>query len=315
MPEFKIQWIMKIFISILFFQLFSVFVISQEWIVPADKQGRLSTFVFNDSIRKTGMQLYNLNCITCHGTPGKGNFQRLVPPPGDPATEKIQRNSDGEIFYKVTTGRGQMPSFKNALSTKEIWNIISYIRSFNPSYVQSVMPEITSTAYPGAIIGISLLLSSNKDSVLMKVSAINGNAVVPVSGAGVKLFVKRTFGLLPLDEEKTTDAKGIANFGIPPGLPADTVGNIRVSARFTDEDKFGSAGKDTILQAGVKLIPVSLVKQRAMWNVLRKAPLWILLVYGLGVLLVWGFILLVLLKLRDIYIIGDYINHENIHEK
>jgi len=306
---------MKIIISILFFQLFSVFVISQEWLVPADKRGRLSTFEFNDSIRKAGMQLYNLNCISCHGTPGKGNFQRLVPPPGDPATEKIQNNSDGEIFYKVTTGRGQMPSFKNTVSNRDIWNIISYIRSYNPSYAQSVMPEITSAAYPGAIIGISLRLSPGKESVIMKVSAINGNAVVPVKDAGVKLFVKRTFGLLLLDEEKTTDEEGIANFSIPPGLPGDTVGNIRVSARFSDEDKFGTTSKDTVLQAGVKVIPVSLVKERAMWNVVRKAPLWILLTYGLGVIIVWGFIFLVLLKLRDIFIIGEHIQHENRNEE
>src|SRR5512145_3067834 len=73
---------------------------SQEWVVPSDRQGKLSPFAFNDSIEKAGLQLYNLNCMSCHGSPGKGNFQQLIPPPGDPATEKIQHNRDGEIFFK-----------------------------------------------------------------------------------------------------------------------------------------------------------------------------------------------------------------------
>ncbi len=284
---------------------------SQEWSVPPDRQGRLSTFAFNDSIEKAGLQLYNLNCMSCHGTPGKGNYQRLTPLPGDPATEKIQRNRDGEIFFKVMEGRGQMPSFKNTLSNRDIWTVIAYIRSFNAGYVQAVMPEITSGAYPGALIAISLILAPEKESVIMKVSAIKDNSAVPVVGAGVKLFVRRTFGMLPLDEEKITDDNGMATFGIPPGLPGDTTGKIQVSARFTDEDKFGTATKDTVLQARMKVVPVSLVKDRAMWNTLRKAPWWILLSYGLGVILVWGFIIVVMLKLRDIFIIGEYAEKQN----
>jgi len=298
----------KILSSLLLFQILAGLLIAQEWTVPADKKGRLSPFPFSDSIRKAGLQLYSLNCMSCHGTPGKGNFQALVPPPGDPATDKIQHNADGELFYKVSEGRGQMPSFKNTLASKDIRTIVSYIRSFNPAYVQSVMPEITSGAYSGAVIALSLLLNPSRDSVMLKASAIRGNSVVPVTGAGVKLFVRRTFGLLPLDEEKTTNDQGMAFFPVPSDLPGDTAGKIQVSARFTDEDQFGPVSKDTLLQVGLRIEPVSLVKDRAMWNVVRKAPWWIILTYSLGVLVVWGFILLVLLKLRDIYIIGEHID-------
>ena len=56
--------------------------------------------------------------------------------------------------------------------------------------------------------------------------------------------------------------------------------------------------------AGVVTVPVSLTAKRAMWNTVRKAPVWVILAYGLGVLAVWGFILLVMLKLRDIFTVG-----------
>jgi len=277
---------------------------AQEWIVPADKKGKLSTFPFDDASRKAGEKLYSVNCMSCHGTPGKANFLNLVPPPGDPATEKIQKNADGEIFYKLSTGRGQMPSFRSVLSTNEIWQVVSFIRSFNSSYKQEVMAVITSKAYPGAEIKLALVFSRADSTLQLRASAVSEKGVVPVTGAEMRLFVQRYFGHLPVDEPKTTNENGIATFHVPGDLPGDTAGNLMLMARFTDEDSFGSESKDTILSAGAKTIPVSLVAERAMWNNVRKAPVWIILAYGLGLLSAWGFIMLVLMKIRDIYIIG-----------
>jgi hypothetical protein len=300
---------MKKILAILFILLSASSVFSQDWLVPADKKGKLSPFSFTDETRKAGETLYNLNCKSCHGTPGMGNFQAtLKPQPADPATDKIQHNLDGEIFYKVTIGRGPMPSFKNSLSSNDIWNIISFLRKFNKTYVQSVMPLIRSSAYPGAEIIVRLLTGPSSDEITMKVIAVSEKTTVPVSGAGVKLFVKRYFGRMMIDEEQTTGSNGVAVFKVPTGLPGDSAGNIHVTAMFTDEDAFGSAGRDTVLKAGTKVVPVSLTQNRAMWNVVRKAPVWIILTYTLGVLGVWGFIVIIMLKLRDIFIIGEHVS-------
>jgi hypothetical protein len=295
-------------IIIIILQLSSLSLIAQEWVVPEDKRGKLSPFIFKEETRKAGERLYTINCMSCHGTPGKGNFIKLVPPSGDPATNKIQHNSDGEIFFKVTMGRGPMPSFKNILSSSDIWNIISFLRSFNTKYVQTIIPVIKSAAYPGAEIRISFTLNQAKDLIILRVRATGERSIVPVKNAGVRLFVKRTFGFFPLDEEKTTDSQGTARFGIPKGLPGDTAGNVHLFARFVDEDMFGAVSKDTVLQAGLITVPESLVKNRAMWNNVRKAPLWVILTYSFGVLGVWGFIFYVLFKLRDIFVIGEHLN-------
>lgn len=285
----------------------------QEWVVPADRRGKMSTFGFNEETRSAGEQLYSVNCKSCHGTPGRANFISLVPPPGDPATEKIQKNSDGEIYYKVSEGRNQMPSFKNIMTSKDIWNVISFIRSFNKAYKQEVMAVITSAAYPGSEIRIKLFHTEGDSLITLKAEAVNETQVLPVEGAGVKLFVHRTFGMLPIDEEKTTGVAGFAFFRIPDDLPGDSEGNIRVSARFTNEDIFGSAGKDTTLNAGIVIHPVSLVAGRAMWNSVRKAPVWIIISFTGGLLVVWGFIIVVLLKLRDIFIIGGSLSKTKLN--
>jgi len=283
----------------------------QDWVVPDDRKGRLSTFPFTDDTRKEGEKLYQVNCHSCHGDPGRNNFIALQPPPGDPATEKIQRNSDGEIFHKVSAGRGQMPSFRSVLTTDEIWKVVSFIRSFNRSYVQKVMQVITSSAYPGAIISMKLAYDEATKQVLVIASATSETGTVPVTGAGVRLLAARYFGKMAVDEEKTTDVNGVATFSVPEGLRGDTAENIGFSAMFTDEATFGSVSKDTVLMAGMPVIPVSLTANRAMWNTVRKAPVWIILAYGLGVLAVWGFIVLVMFKLRDIFTVGTALS-ENI---
>ena len=281
---------------------------SQDWVVPDDRKGRLSTFPFTDETRKEGERLYRINCQSCHGDPGKGNYIALVPSPGDPATDKIQRNSDGDIFYKLSVGRGQMPSFRSVLTTDEIWKVVSYLRSYNRNYVQKVMQVITSTAYPGATISMKMAYDATERIVSVVASATSESGSIPVTGAGVRLLAGRYFGKMVVDEEKTTDSNGVALFAVAEGLPGDTAGNVSFSAKFTDEESFGTASMDTVLKAGAITVPVSLTAKRAMWNTVRKAPVWIILAYGLGVLAVWGFIMLVMLKLRDIFTVGTVLS-------
>jgi hypothetical protein len=292
---------------ILCLMLFPLFARGQDWVVPEDRKGRLSTFPFTDETRREGEKLYTVNCHSCHGDPGRNNFLALQPPPGDPATDKIQRNSDGEIFHKVSVGRGQMPSFRSVLSTDDIWKVISYLRSFNKGYVQKVMQVITSSAYPGAVIGMRMAYDEASGTVTVAAYATGEEGTVAVTGAGVRLMAGRYFGMLQIDEEKATDNNGIAVFAIPDGLPGDTAGNVSFSARFTDEQVFGSVSKDTMLRAGAVTIPVSLREKRAMWNTVRKAPVWIILTYGIGVIAVWGFIFAVMFLLRDIFTAGTII--------
>jgi hypothetical protein len=301
----------SLLLSIVTFLVIVPGLLAQEWIVPDDKKGKLSTFQFDENTKKAGEKLYTVNCLSCHGTPGKENFLKLVPPPGDPATDKIQHNTDGEIFYKLSNGRGQMPSFKNVLSSDEIWNVISFVRSFNSSYKQLIMPVITSSAYPGAVIKMILSYNSSDSTILLEAKAVKQESSVPVTGAEVKMLVNRTFGHLPIDDVKTTDNGGKAVFKVPGNLPGDTLGNILVSVRFINEDTFGSAGKDTVLKAALIMHPVSLVEERAMWNNVRKAPVWIILSYSLGLLTALGFISLVFMKIRDIFIIGDAVSKGN----
>jgi cbb3-type cytochrome c oxidase subunit III len=79
-----------------------------------------------------GKTVYENNCVTCHGTEGKGDGpigQVLVPPAGDlTATEN---KSDQDLIQTIQKGRPgtAMPSWKGGLSSQEIQDVLAYIRS------------------------------------------------------------------------------------------------------------------------------------------------------------------------------------------
>jgi len=293
----------KSYLLLLLITIFTSHLLAQEWVVPAEDGAKLSPFAFSDSTRKAGAELYNLNCKSCHGDPGKNNVINLVPVPPDPASAKMQSNSDGALHYKLVQGRGTMPSFKNSVGSLDLWRVISYIRSYNDKYVQEIEKKTVGT---GAALNVKILVTwlKEKNQVQAVISGIKNKVMQPVSGAEVQLFAKRYFGNLLLDEARSTDDQGIALFNFPKDLPGDSAGFVQLLAKMSDEAAFGEAKVDTSLAIGVPTYRPPLNKERAMWNVVQKTPIWLLLSYTFTVLAVWGFIIYVLLQVRAIYLAG-----------
>ncbi|MEI6276767.1 MAG: c-type cytochrome [Prolixibacteraceae bacterium] len=277
---------------------------AQEWVVPAENAAKRSPFAFSDSIRQAGATLYMTNCKSCHGDPGKNNPVKLVPLPPDPASAQMQKNSDGDMFYKLTVGRGPMPSFKNTLSSTDLWRIVSFIRGYNDKYVQEVAPSLA----PGSSLDqvrIVISMIKEKNQVLVSLSSLKNMIRQPVANAEVKLFARRYFGNLLIDEARTSDSQGIASFQFPANLPGDAKGFVQLIAKPTDETAFGEAKADTTLAIGLPTYRPPLNEQRALWNIVQKSPIWLLLTYVFSVLAVWGFIVYVLLQVRAIFKSGS----------
>ena len=280
------------------------FSLAQEaWIVPEDAKGKLADFEFSQATVESGQALYLANCRSCHGIPGEGNYVPLNPIPGDPATDKIQHNSDGELYYKLREGRGLMPSFKKVLSVEQVWTVISYLRSFNPDYVQQVAIAAANNRWTNIAINLTLLEADKK--IKAEVSGLEGDLRTPVAGADVRLEAVRAFGNLQVGDVIMTNNEGIAWFDTPTDLPGNPEGMLDLVVLLDNEEEFGTVKKDTVLPAGLAFTPVSLRAERAMWNTMRMAPVWLLLTYGIAVLAVWGLIFLVLMQLRTIFQLGE----------
>ena len=78
-----------------------------------------------------GKKLAETNCFSCHGASGKGDgpaAAALTPKPADWTSPKVQAESEGTLFWKISNGRGPMPPWKH-LPEKERWQIVNYIRT------------------------------------------------------------------------------------------------------------------------------------------------------------------------------------------
>ena len=87
---------------------------------------------------KTGQQLFQKNCMFCHGEKGLGDG-KLVPKDMHPANltdDKWDRGStDGEIHAVILNGAGpefKMKGVKGRLSDTDVWHIVNYLRSIGP---------------------------------------------------------------------------------------------------------------------------------------------------------------------------------------
>jgi mono/diheme cytochrome c family protein len=101
-----------------------------EWKAPADAKAT------KNPVKGVGNAKKNIetNCVTCHGASGKGDgaaAAALPPPkPADWTSSKVAAETDGELFWKISNGRGAMPPWKH-LPEKDRWEIVNYIRTLH----------------------------------------------------------------------------------------------------------------------------------------------------------------------------------------
>lgn len=102
------------------------------WVAPKSADA-ISNPLQNDqtSIAK-GKKLYQQLCAVCHGDKGKGDgiaSAALTPKPANFTSEKIWKQTDGAIFWKLTEGKTPMASYKESLTVTERWQIVNYLKS------------------------------------------------------------------------------------------------------------------------------------------------------------------------------------------
>jgi mono/diheme cytochrome c family protein len=106
---------------------------TSRWPAPEEAWRRANPVAATSESIKTGAGLYVGYCLLCHGERGRGDgpwVEKLPTPPAD-LTEPglLDRQSDGEIFWKITKGREQMPGFDTQLKEEQRWHLVNYLRA------------------------------------------------------------------------------------------------------------------------------------------------------------------------------------------
>lgn len=104
---------------------------SNNWIAPASSTNVKNPFFGNKVATAEGKSIYNQMCVLCHGLTGKGNGAAglsLVKKPANFLALKVRNQTDGNIFWKITTGKAPMASYEELLTDDQRWKLVNYIR-------------------------------------------------------------------------------------------------------------------------------------------------------------------------------------------
>lgn len=108
---------------------------SSGWNVPDEAKAIKNPVPATAESSERGKQIYTVRCVVCHGEKGDGkgtlSANLAVKPANFTDKEMMASMTDGEIFWKITNGRGAMPSWKETLKDNERWDIVNLIRSFS----------------------------------------------------------------------------------------------------------------------------------------------------------------------------------------
>lgn len=264
---------------------------ANNWNVPADKKAKNSYIKFDAATSKQGEDIYTKNCVSCHGNMGKdNNLKSLQPLPPDLSKASSQLLTDGELFYILTIGRAIMPSFQSILSEEDRWKVISYIRSFNKNYVQ-VLSQFDSNK--AKLVKINLNFNTKTNQIEVQAKANGKAGIVALKDAEIGLFAKRYFGKIPIDDTQHANSEGVAVFNFPKDLPGDKAGNVILVVNLKDEN-YGEIALTKSLKIGIPTDKPALNQERAIWNIMAKAPYWIIFLYLFGIL-AFGAVLLYLI--------------------
>ena len=101
--------------------------------VPADAAQMTNPVKPTAESRAKAKKMYGYDCAMCHGVTGAGkgdmvaDMKLTLKDYTDPAA--LKDVTDGEMFYIIKNGKGQMSGEGDRAKPDDIWNLVIYVRS------------------------------------------------------------------------------------------------------------------------------------------------------------------------------------------
>jgi mono/diheme cytochrome c family protein len=131
-PIFNLKNLCFIITFLSFTVIYSQSFAQAPWVTPKAAKSVKNPFAGNKTVLAAGKTLYVANCVPCHGSKGKGDgaaSAALNPKPADHSSARVQSETDGSLYWKLSAGRNPMPSYQKILSDKQRWELVDYIRT------------------------------------------------------------------------------------------------------------------------------------------------------------------------------------------
>jgi len=218
----------------------------------------------------------------------------------------LDNDSTNNLLGRITTderGEGKL-SLPATLKTK--WESSATHNFIGVSESTAVFDQTKSElSITKSKLVIDTVPGAEQRSLEISVLSLNGNEWVPAAGIELKLGVRRLGGSLPISDEETytTDSTGkaVAEFKRE-GLPGDEKGNIIIQAKVEDNAELGNLIGEKIISWGIKPVQEkNEFTERSLWATRDKAPIWLWMMAGIIMTIVWGtiiYLVWMMLKIR-----------------
>src|SRR5579863_9311672 len=103
--------------------------------IPLEAVNQVNPEKANAESLSRAKKVYGYECAACHGDDGGGagdlakNMKSKMADFRDPTSLKGQ--TDGELFYIIKNGKGEMEGEGPRLKPEDTWNLVNYLRSFS----------------------------------------------------------------------------------------------------------------------------------------------------------------------------------------
>lgn len=103
-----------------------------EYKIPPEATNQTNPVKPSPESLASGKKIYGYDCAMCHGKNGDGKGEitdmKKIPDFTDPAA--LQGYTDGDLFYIIQKGKGDMPPEGDRAKAEDLWNLVNYVRSF-----------------------------------------------------------------------------------------------------------------------------------------------------------------------------------------
>ena len=101
--------------------------------IPAADAAKVNPVKATPASLAKARKMYGYDCAMCHGATGNGKGELAagmnLKDYTDPAA--LKDLTDGQIFYIIQNGRGQMQGEAGRQTEQEAWNMVILVRSFS----------------------------------------------------------------------------------------------------------------------------------------------------------------------------------------
>ena len=103
--------------------------------IPREEKERENPFRETVKSIEAGRNLFSSQCTMCHGArgDGTGDLAKRIgwKMPDFTRPDPKAKRTDGEIFYIISKGHGQMPGNEGRLQAESLWNLVNLVRSLS----------------------------------------------------------------------------------------------------------------------------------------------------------------------------------------